>query len=274
MKIESYVDGVWQEQDSLYEALGLEEKKPGIISVVGAGGKTTVIARLMKEHERKGIPVVITTTTHIQQIDAPYFLDHPSGKRMRKILEEEGKVWMGRPCGNGKIEAFPGQEQKRLLEEALSMGARVLIEADGAKGHPCKAPADYEPVLYPDSALVLSVYGLQAAGRKIEDSCLRVDKVAQILGKSGQDILTTHDIAILAASREGGRKCVEPSMDYQVILNQADNEELRKAASEIGEELFTHCIRKIHRTTGLSGAAGQPQISAQTRLAGQEETEE
>ena len=95
---------------------------------------------------------------------------------------------MGDPCGNGKIQAFPEQEQKKLLDEAIAMGACVLIEADGAKGRPCKAPADYEPVLHPDTVLVLSVYGLQAIGAAIEDSCLRVDKVEEILGKSGQDV--------------------------------------------------------------------------------------
>ena len=154
------------------------------------------------------------------------------------------------------------------------MGACVLIEADGAKGRPCKAPADYEPVLHPDTVLVLSVYGLQAIGAAIEDSCLRVDKVEEILGKSGQDILTTHDIAILAASRKGGRKGVASSMDYQVILNQADDERLKEAAAGIGEELFRQGIRRVHRTTGLSEETGQLRVSGQTRLGGQEGTEE
>ena len=177
MRIESYIEDGWKKQGSLYEALGLNRKEPGILSVVGAGGKTTVIARLMKEHEKRGIPVVVSTTTHIQQIKASYFLDKPSGQRMRQILKDKGKVWMGYPCGNGKIKAFTEQEQKKLLDEAIAMGACVLIEADGAKGRPCKAPADYEPVLHPDTVLVLSVYGLQAIGAAIEDSCLRVDKV-------------------------------------------------------------------------------------------------
>ena len=274
MRIESYIEHGWKKQGSLYEALGLNRKEPGSLSVVGAGGKTTVIARLMKEHEKRGIPVVVSTTTHIQQIKASYFLDKPSGQRMRQILKDKGKVWMGYPCGNGKIKAFTEQEQKKLLDEAIAMGACVLIEADGAKGRPCKAPADYEPVLHPDTVLVLSVYGLQAIGAAIEDSCLRVDKVEEILGKSGQDILTTHDIAILAASRKGGRKGVASSMDYQVILNQADDERLKEAAAGIGEELFRQGIRRVHRTTGLSEETGQLRVSGQTRLGGQEGTEE
>ena len=274
MRIESYIEDGWKKQGSLYEALGLNNREPGILSVVGAGGKTTVIARLMKEHEKRGIPVVVSTTTHIQQIKASYFLDKPSGQRMRQILKDKGKVWMGYPCGNGKIKAFTEQEQKKLLDEAIAMGACVLIEADGAKGRPCKAPADYEPVLHPDTVLVLSVYGLQAIGAAIEDSCLRVDKVEEILGKSGQDILTTHDIAILAASRKGGRKGVASSMDYQVILNQADDERLKEAAAGIGEELFRQGIRRVLRTTGLSEETGQLRVSGQTRLGGQEGTEE
>ena len=92
MRIESYIEDGWKKQGSLYEALGLNNREPGILSVVGAGGKTTVIARLMKEHEKRGIPVVVSTTTHIQQIQASYFLDKPSVQRMRQILKDTGKA--------------------------------------------------------------------------------------------------------------------------------------------------------------------------------------
>ena len=63
-------------------------------------------------------------------------------------------------------------------------------------------------------------------------------------------------------------------MDYQVILNQADDERLKEAAAGIGEELFRQGIRRVHRTTGLSEETGQLRVSGQTRLGGQEGTEE
>ena len=36
-----------------------------IISVIGAGGKTTLIHRLAEEYQRKGNAVLVTTTTHM-----------------------------------------------------------------------------------------------------------------------------------------------------------------------------------------------------------------
>ena len=36
-----------------------------IISVIGAGGKTTLIHRLAEEYQRKGNSVLVTTTTHM-----------------------------------------------------------------------------------------------------------------------------------------------------------------------------------------------------------------
>lgn len=47
----------------------------------------------------------------------------------------------------------------------------VLLEADGAKRMPCKVPAAHEPVLLPESDIVLTVAGLSALGRPLREVC-------------------------------------------------------------------------------------------------------
>ena len=42
------------------------KKRTGIVSVVGAGGKTTVIRRLREECLAEKIPHIVSTTTHMQ----------------------------------------------------------------------------------------------------------------------------------------------------------------------------------------------------------------
>ena len=65
----------------LKQLLSLPER--GIISVIGGGGKTSVIAHLADEFCREGKTVLCTTTTHIAAL-------HPVPPWV--VLEEEGQA--------------------------------------------------------------------------------------------------------------------------------------------------------------------------------------
>lgn len=73
------------EADSLTQALKLEKEnlreRCPVISTVGAGGKTTTLHRLADEYVCVGVPVLVTTTTHIMKEDREWFL---SGFRKRR----------------------------------------------------------------------------------------------------------------------------------------------------------------------------------------------
>ena len=92
----SYINGEWKEPGSLCQAIGIfKENFQKTVSVVGGGGKTTVIRRLMDECRNAGIPCAVSTTTHIQKCDAGYFLGKPSVEMFRQIMIIYGVVWMG-----------------------------------------------------------------------------------------------------------------------------------------------------------------------------------
>lgn len=83
------------------------------------------------------IPCAVSTTTHIQKTNAEYFLGEPSMKMFRKKLSDYEAVWMGREIRKGKLASF----QKEFLEEVSREPVLLLLEADGAKHFPVKAPA-------------------------------------------------------------------------------------------------------------------------------------
>ena len=113
----------------------------------------------------------------------------------------------------------------------------VLIEADGAKMLPVKFPADHEPVILPQTTHILYICGMDAPGRKIKEVCFRADLLADFLGKSPEELLTTQDIAALAQSRLAGRKGAGDGMRYAVVLNKADTRKRRDAALEVWEAM-------------------------------------
>ena len=172
--IKSSTNGEWKEPGSLCQAVGIyKEDFHKIVSVVGGGGKTTVIRAMLRECMENSdgrIPCAVSTTTHIQKTNAEYFLGEPSMKMFRKKLSDYEAVWMGREIRKGKLASF----QKEFLEEVSREPVLLLLEADGAKHFPVKAPAEHEPVICEKTGIVLNVYGMRAIGKKIKDVCFRI----------------------------------------------------------------------------------------------------
>ena len=204
-----------------------------VVSIVGAGGKTTCLRRLQLECKKLGIRAAAGTTTHIQYERNEAFLDRPDMGAAREILKKTGTLWMGEPVSGWKCKGLPDSFYRELLAD----GVRLLLEADGAKERPVKAPRNGEPVLLSDTDLVLCVYGLDAVGQTIRDACCRVEQVCAILGKEEEDVLTAADLAKLALSPAGGRKGVEPGMRYAVLFNKADTPERESAAREAARQI-------------------------------------
>ena len=229
------------EADSLRQALkleneGLRGRRP-VVSAVGAGGKTTTLLRLADEYVRTGIPVIVTTTTHIMKEDKEWFLSGFSEEKIREQLQKSGQVWVGAPAPGGKLARLSNHE----LEKVLRLEVPLLIEADGAKRLPLKVPADHEPVILPETTHVLSVYGLDSVGKRIEETVFR-------------ESVTAEDIALLAASRSAGRKGCPDTAVYTVVLNKADDKRRIDTALEICRELRRRGIRQVIVTGQESGA--------------------
>lgn len=219
MKVRYYGSKKWKKEQSLLKAMGISYRESPVISVVGAGGKTTTIERLAEEFMAQDRKVVVTTTTHIRRDAKPWYLLEPTVEELEMGLEEYRRVYVGRKAPDGKM----GSLSETLLAEILKRRFPILIEADGAKGMSLKAPASQEPVILPESTHVLSVYGMDAVGKRMENVCFRVEAVKHILEKEEKDKITPEDVAILADSPLGGRKGCPAGAEYWVVLNQAED---------------------------------------------------
>ena len=243
-----WTDDGWKDEEWLLDALRLhKEDGTRVVSLVGAGGKTTVVRRLQRECLEAGISHVVTTTTHMQYEDMEEFLSEESLERALELVGRFGTVWLGRPVLEGKMKGV----SLEFLRQVYAAGLWLLVEADGAKRLSVKAPAGHEPVVVPFSTDVFSVYGLDAVGGRIGDVCFRVDEVTEILGKTSADMLTAVDIVRLATAAVGGKKQVTADMRYGVILNKADTRQRLELAGEIAAGLQEAGVEIIVATANL-----------------------
>ena len=117
-------------QNNITDALQIRLPKHAVISIVGAGGKTSLIFAWARELAASGKKVVITTTTHM------YRPESMEEDNIRIVAQDD-------PERPGKVMAPPSDVLDSLRETADV----VLIEADGSRRMPLKWPAPWEPVV-------------------------------------------------------------------------------------------------------------------------------
>ncbi len=201
----------------------VDDGKKHTICLVGGGGKTTVMYELAAAWAACGRKVLTLTSTHIlRPADGSFAADAAA---VHNLWQQGRYAVIGTPePSTGKLTAPPQD-----LYEALQMQADVILcEADGSRHHPCKAPAEHEPVLLPDSDIVLAVAGMDALGRSLAQACQRPQPAAELLGCSAERIIDAQMLASLLLSEQGARKNVG-ARAYYIVLNKCD---LLKAAQQ------------------------------------------
>lgn len=197
--------------------------KKHTICLVGGGGKTTVMYELAAAWAACGRKVLVLTSTHIlQPADGSFAADAAT---VHNLWQQGRYAVIGTPeLSTGKLTAPPQD-----LYEALHLQADVILcEADGSRHHPCKVPAEHEPVLLPDSDIVLAVAGMDALGNSLQQACQRPQLAAELLGCGAEKILDAQMLTVLLLSEQGSRKNVG-TRTYYIVLNKCD---LIKAAQQ------------------------------------------
>ncbi len=199
------------------------DRKKHTICLVGGGGKTTVMYELAAAWADCGRKVLVLTSTHIlQPADGSFAADAAA---VHNLWQQRRYAVIGTPeLSTGKLTAPP-----QSVYEALKLQADVILcEADGSRHHPCKVPAEHEPVLLPDSDIVLAVAGMDALGNSLQQACQRPQLAAELLGCGAEKILDAQMLTVLLLSEQGARKNVG-TRTYYIVLNKCD---LIKAAQQ------------------------------------------
>lgn len=230
MKVFCYEDNKINEKRYLYESLGIRVNEKSIISFVGGGGKTTSIYTLANELSCIGKKVLVTTTTHMH-MPKDYINFKGSMDEIKERFKTTNLITVGIKDRDKKISSI-GEEIAVTLIEYCDF---LLIEADGSKMLPLKAPANHEPVILKNTTMIIGIAGIDSLSKSIKDICHRPEYVCKILGKNYEDKINEEDIAILLSSKNGQKKYIDKcnNPEYRAIINKVDNKELLSCAEKI-----------------------------------------
>jgi len=201
----------------------------GVVAFVGAGGKTSALFRLAGTRMDQGRRVLITTTTHL--LDPRTEANRPA---LNLILRPD----MEAPYRSASLPEAPPGLAVLLSREAEPPGKMrglhpswipalravwdlILVEADGSKGLPVKAPAAHEPVIPPGSDLVVGVVGLDCLGRPMDGRTVhRPEHFGLVTGCPMGAPITWDHLEALVRHPEGLFKQAEGSR--AILFNKAD----------------------------------------------------
>ena len=213
----------------LHDALRLS---PGdTAAIIGAGGKTTALWRLAAERRDAG--ALITTSTHIMA---------PSPDACDLFCSPQGLDDLLPDCTPGRVvcAAYPGADGKctglapAVFAAVRGRGLPILYEADGAGKLPAKLHRPGEPVIHPDTDVVLLMAGLRALGQPVSEACHRYTLSARMAADPARPFDPDD---LLETILDGIRACGAPRERLRILINQADTPSRLESALPVVQAL-------------------------------------
>ncbi len=203
----------------------LKIRRPSVISLCGAGGKTSALFDLAADYRALDptLKIAVLTTTRMM-LERPPKIDHYLSVNS---LKEAGRLKPGITMvargmdAQEKIYGFEPDEVDQWINE---FGDKVvLIEADGANKRPLKAPRDGEPRFPGKTQVAIGVLGadafdMPALGERVH----RLSLFLELTGLNEGDKVTPEAVVKLIRSKEGLFKACPETTLKVVLINKCE----------------------------------------------------
>jgi probable selenium-dependent hydroxylase accessory protein YqeC len=194
---------------------------------------------------RRGLRARMTTTTRIgvEEFSAyPAAAAHDEAALARSLMAVE-------PCmvisGGDDGQKHAGLDPAWIERLVIPADMVLLVEGDGSRSLPIKAPTAREPVIPGNTSTVFAFMGASAFDEEIDAGrCYNPEGVRAVLGQS-HAVFDVPALTLLAADARGCRKGVGPGMGFHIVVNQGDLEQKQATARDLLRDL-----RRAHAIAG------------------------
>lgn len=185
----------------LKDIIGIE--KDNVISIVGAGGKTTLMYYLGKEL-KKNAKVLMSTTTKIlppKKDEADFFVIGKEEYLKIKNKQDLGSyVYSYGMNSEGKLLGIK-EEEISLMKDDFNY---IILESDGSKCKPLKGWNDTEPVIYKETDITIGVLNIKVLDKKITDDLIhRLEEFKKLTAGIEDDAITNKHLIRVIFNKNG-----------------------------------------------------------------------
>ncbi len=253
---------------NILRGLRMDAQQAPRIAFVGAGGKTTALFQLAREFES----AIVAATTHLGAWQIPLADRRIIARDINDLIHmpSRGVTLVTGEIENDRMKPVNQIVLNRLRDKSKNENIPLLIEADGARQKPLKAPAAHEPPIPDFAEIVVVVAGLGALGRPLDDEHVhRAEIFSQLSGLRIGEVITPEAILRVLTHPQGGLKNIPEPARRIALLNQADTPALQSIGGSMARELLHHFdsvivgalrqkkLQAIERCAGIILAAGE-----------------
>jgi len=239
------------------------------LALTGSGGKTTTLFQLARSLSgTAGLPVIVSATTHlhidqIKQADSHLTGDKPVDFSS-SLGGQGGVILVTGPLDGDRTRGLDDTTIHWLHEFCKEHALPLLIEADGSRQRPLKAPSGNmsplgasEPPIPAFVEAVVVVAGLSGLGQPLNGEFVhRPEVFARLSGLALGATISPKALLHVLTHPQGGLKNIPAKARRMVLLNQADTLELQAQAQALGGELL-----EVYQSV-IIASMGQSQIHA------------
>jgi len=213
-----------------------------VIAFVGAGGKTTAIFQLAQIlTANMSRPVIVSATSHLGAWQLQLAGHHMIALKHQDLdaLPDSGIALVTGELDGDRANPLSPDLIQRLSELCRARNIHLLIEADGSRGQPLKAPAAHEPPIPEFTDQVVVVAGLSGLALPLTGQAVhRPQLFAALSGLSPGEPVTPEALVHLLIHPEGGLKNIPPAARRVVLLNQAETPRLQSIGGSMAQDLL------------------------------------
>lgn len=240
---------------------GLELGESAFISLVGAGGKSSLFSILAWELSKKKKRMVLTTTTHMFTCQLNPFLK--TGELIESIDEQHMDIMIKQSFyqnrnrtmilinhritehGKEKISGPKPHYLDEWWQEKLA--DYFIIEADGARERAIKAPADHEPPIPKKTTDLIGVIGIDALGLPlVEENVFRAHLFCRLTGLNMGEPINMHSMISLVNHPEGLFKNTPSASKCHFFINKVNSRVRKELADQLAFQLLQNDRGKIN----------------------------
>lgn len=199
----------------------VKKEHPSIlISIVGAGGKTTTVFQLANQLKNEATVLVTTTTAMFHPHDRVNQVYYKTLPNMQYNTNEVIALYDSYTSEKDKVNGMEDQQINQINQDGIF--DYIINEADGARRKPLKCYAPHEPVIPESSHIVLVVIGAEAIGKVLsEDVVHRIDQFSEVSNLKIGDIITTDALINLLTHKKGFLKGLPKNASVYVLINKS-----------------------------------------------------
>ncbi len=194
---------------------------------------------------------MVTTTTHLGSWQAEFADQHIIVARAKDVERLAGQI-------EGVILITGGEGpdnrllpvEKDVLDALYDLSNRLsfslLIEADGSRQRPLKAPAPYEPVIPSWVDGVVVVAGLSGLGQPLGEAVVHRPELFALLSRLEMgDPITADALSSVLVNPDGGLKGIPEGASKSVLLSQVEDHWRELSGIRIANQVIPYFNRVI-----------------------------